>query len=1633
MDEKRRISKEVFQPGRHPVRQKFLAGLLCVCLMIVSLPVEFWGAEVLAEEAERKVVSFTLLPEEVRKQVAAAGTPLEELNLPDTLEAVCVKAEQADITDDGKFEVLEFSETKGSDAGEAALEEPQENSGGNTVEEPQNDSGGDETEEKDDNFEKPENSSLEESQGNSEGEENQGNLEGEEDSSLEEDQEVLDRSENTDEKPAENGSEGTGEVPEESGVSENTPELSMPDTETGSSEEPESVPEQSAESIEETAVIENITWKSAPEYDSEKAGIYVFTPVLSEYYVLGEGVVLPEIYVTVESDGTSETFDRRKKQGTEEEGKKSGKRNKAEEFVDGAERIEYFETAAQPGCGVISKDTVWSQGGTLENGELVVNPGITLTVNGTLTIRGNVTIRGGGTIVRGNENTKIVVNNDNCLTIQSISMEGNSILARYSMIEVVSGGKIVLENGCEFRNFSLKSCKAHVNGTNGQGGGGFIIIDHGTGIFNDIIIKNCSAPSYGGAVFIRDSSLTINSGIYQNNQTTATEENKDKGGGFLYNAQSKLFINGGYFIDNRSLGKGGCIYTISYKGTEMYMKGGHFQGNICNYSGYKGSGAIFYDAYGHLENPSRDTVMDFSGNIEFCGNGTEGSGVDGVYLDLNTKESIARKIQISNTIGYPVTFYLKASQDYVIAEGVNDYIILHERDMKKINFVDIGGSGKKWYAVLDREHNQVKISEIDPGYKYFVYYISNGAMGTVVDDNEYDIGAMATVQSADPLEKEDAVFLEWNTEPDGTGTGYQPGEEFKIEGDTDLYAIFPENKKKSMKANFYSGTACRKKTQSIIVNEDAETGTITALDLQDLEGYEPIGWEKENISGYAGEIKPQEEITLSKPETDYYGVYQKDVTLSYQAEGTENIPESEQKPCRANVHSEITYQEAEFTVGSGPSKSGYHFVGWNTQEDEQGTMYQPGDTLKLTENMTLYAMFLENDKKNFTADFFSGGAGNKETVIETVEVTVPEVTVKSLKLRELEGFTPVGWDTDPSSYNGKVLQDQDVTLTKEYTSYYGIYQKDVTLTYDSNDGSGSLEQDTRPCRANVHEEITYDVPEFTIASAPSRQAYLFQGWNAQPDGSGEYVQPEDVIKSDCDRTFYAIWELEENAVPYQVEHYKQDLEGDGYTIAETDTESLMGLKGTEVEAAPKQYVGFHLNDSHSQGKPKGVVEEDGSLALKLYYDRNVYEVDFNLNGALGKSPDTQKIRYGGLLKTVEDPVRRGYNFKGWHLDDNGLDGGSWDFERPVENNTDKLQTTLYAIWADEQAPEMERASFSSGYRDFRNWLIKKKNIVVTVPVTEEGSGLAKAEYLLESEDGTEKDGQARITEKHELSNGMLSYGSGASLIRAAQAEAEQGAYEVSFAVDEEFKGKAFLTCTDHAGNVSARKLLTAAGGGIILEENAPEISFSNTKETTGKQPIHVKIRVEDKEEGNVSGGLAGISYQLDKKKKVKLPAEDFNQELVESYEFKVKVTGEGTHTLRVKAKDNAGNENSDQVKLTIRKEKKTEIPVKPETPDSPKLPGGPEPRTGNGSHVKIYATVAMIAGFGYLLLYFEGEHGITEREKDEIVYRLIVWAKKGGRFRRWMGLAIISLFLVYYHSIGKSVDVELKEVYTSSN
>lgn len=89
-----------------------------------------------------------------------------------------------------------------------------------------------------------------------------------------------------------------------------------------------------------------------------------------------------------------------------------------------------------------------------------------------------------------------------------------------------------------------------------------------------------------------------------------------------------------------------------------------------------------------------------------------------------------------------------------------------------------------------------------------------------------------------------------------------------------------------------------------------------------------------------------------------------------------------------------------------------------------------------------------------------------------------------------------------------------------------------------------------------------------------------------------------------------------------------------------------------------------------------------------------------------------------------------------------------------------------------------------------------------------------------------------------------------------------------------------------------------------------------------------------------------------------------------------------------------------------------------------------EPKTGDNTPLELCATLAMIAGFAYLLLYFaDKERGMTEETKNELVSGLAGWAKQGGRIRRYLALAAIFVLLVYYHSIGKKTCAEWKAIY----
>ena len=120
---------------------------------------------------------------------------------------------------------------------------------------------------------------------------------------------------------------------------------------------------------------------------------------------------------------------------------------------------------------------------------------------------------------------------------------------------------------------------------------------------------------------------------------------------------------------------------------------------------------------------------------------------------------------------------------------------------------------------------------------------------------------------------------------------------------------------------------------------------------------------------------------------------------------------------------------------------------------------------------------------------------------------------------------------------------------------------------------------------------------------------------------------------------------------YSVQHYVQTGSG----TVENDfelrlQENFSGRSGTEVSAIEKAFAGYRLDESNLSTKKKGIVLEDGSLVLKLYYvkDETVrpfyfYKYDENKNPMPSK--DFKGDPLGEDKEVVFDIYK--YNVHGW--------------------------------------------------------------------------------------------------------------------------------------------------------------------------------------------------------------------------------------------------------------------------------------------------------------------------------------------------------------------------------------------------
>lgn len=226
------------------------------------------------------------------------------------------------------------------------------------------------------------------------------------------------------------------------------------------------------------------------------------------------------------------------------------------------------------------------------------------------------------------------------------------------------------------------------------------------------------------------------------------------------------------------------------------------------------------------------------------------------------------------------------------------------------------------------------------------------------------------------------------------------------------------------------------------------------------------------------------------------------------------------------------------------------------------------------------------------------------------------------------------------------------------------------VSFDINGGSGNT-----PATQNIE----YSVDKVTEPTEIiTYKGYIFDGWYTEKIKAGDPLdsskkwnfQTDDPVS---DMTLYAGWKSYSYTVTF-------DVNANDATAVDPMT---VKSPATTINELPKQPVregytfeGWTMNKDGTGGKFNDTTEVTGDMTVYAQWAIGYYQLSFNLNGATGKVPDTQSIRFGGIADSVQSPVWEGYKFLGWNTSPDGS-GVTWNF---TETKMPAKDVVLYAQW-----------------------------------------------------------------------------------------------------------------------------------------------------------------------------------------------------------------------------------------------------------------------------------------------------------------------------------------------------------------
>lgn len=293
---------------------------------------------------------------------------------------------------------------------------------------------------------------------------------------------------------------------------------------------------------------------------------------------------------------------------------------------------------------------------------------------------------------------------------------------------------------------------------------------------------------------------------------------------------------------------------------------------------------------------------------------------------------------------------------------------------------------------------------------------------------------------------------------------------------------------------------------------------------------------------------------------------------------------------------------------------------------------------------------------------------------EVIKSDTSEFTVSDTIIGSAEEFTGYEYDGAWNCTSGKTAVAEGGNTFGAVTAYDDSY----TMNFYYSPVEYSVQYVISGSEIAENPATALYGQQFKVASVvPVQQGYRFDGWYL--DADGKIYQPGDSIlwNFDTDSSLTPVWTPETYTATY-------DLDGGTGLDTLTETVSYMDSFSITTVIPEKDGAAFagwlattQSGDELGTFTSGSTISWDvaDSITLKAQWKVIDFEVALDADGGT-LSTDKITVTYGSEYGTLPVPVKAGYNFDGWYLDEG--------FTTPVTASTVVNVTenhTLYAKWS----------------------------------------------------------------------------------------------------------------------------------------------------------------------------------------------------------------------------------------------------------------------------------------------------------------------------------------------------------------